>query len=160
MLIFQSLPRLYQVAKLQLIFSTALHGYSLATLYDRSKNFTSAKGMLFCLKTTLGAVFGGFSNEVFQVTEEYHIGSEDCLVFSILPERRVYKSAGINPDHLRCCSKYFSMGGRGHGEAIRINDSFESGTTYASETYANVPLTGPGTDTMFTIRDFEAYALS
>ena len=149
----------YQICDLKLMFSTNLNGYSLATLYSETKNYENCRGMIFCLKTTQGAVFGGFVNRVFQVTEEYFIGSDDCFVFTLLPTRHVFKSANINPDHLRCCAHHFTMGSRGKGEAIRIGEDFGSGSTYESETYANIPLTGSADVTMFTCAEFVAYAL-
>ncbi len=115
--------------------------------------------MIFCLRTTGGNVFGGFCNKVFKITQVYYLGTEDSFVFTLVPKREVFKSAGTNTFYLCCDYTYFSFGGGGDGEAIRINDDFATGASYSSETFANKPLTDERMDNQFKCVDFEVYAL-
>ena len=161
--LFQLVPRENQISSLQLLFSTAEHGYSLTTLYNSAGKCTTRKGMIFCIKTSIGDVFGGYCGELFKITQIYYIGSEESFVFSLLPKREVFKSAGVNTYYLRCDTNSFSFGGssegEGKGEAIRIEQDFATGTTYSSETFNNKPLTGEAKENMFKCAEFEVYAL-
>lgn len=115
--------------------------------------------MIFCLKTGTGAIFGGFFSQVFQLTQIYYIGSEDSFVFTILPARQLFKAVNANNFYLLCDTSYFSCGAGGEGEAIRINEDLESGSSNRSATYANKKLNGEEADVTFQCLEFEAYAL-
>jgi len=157
--LFQNIPADYQICSLLQVFSTAKHGYSLQTLYASCEKYEDSKGMVFIMKTTGGSIFGGFCNKVFKITQVYYLGNEDCFVFSLAPHREIYKSAGVNTYYLCCDSSYFTFGGGGDGEAIRIDDNFATGSTYASETFGNIALTDERKDNQFKIAEFEVYAL-
>ena len=157
---YQNLPLDYQMANLQLVYSTSKHGYSLNTLYAKSEAYEKgSKGMLFITKTTAGSVFGGFCNKMFKVTQIYYLGGEDSFVYTLAPKRELYKSACINTYYLCCDYSHFSFGGGGDGEAIRISDNFAVGASYVSETFANKPLTDERKDHQFKCAEFEVYAL-
>ena len=157
--LFQSIPMEYQICNLELMYSTNQDGYSLTTLYNKAKKYENSKGMILILKTSTGSVFGAFCNKVFQLTEVYYLGSEDTFVFTLYPNREIFKSQGLNMYFLRCDNTYFSIGNGGDGEAIRLNEDFGHGPTCCSETFGNKPLTGEGGSTIFKCSEFEAYAL-
>jgi len=142
------------------MYSTAKHGYSLSTLYANCEKYENvSKGIVFVLKTTTGDIFGGFCGQVFKITQVYYLGSEECFVFSLQPKRELYKSANLNSFFLCCDTDYFSFGGGGEGEAIRINEDLATGVTYCSETFKNKPLTAESKDNQFKCAEFEAYTL-
>mmetsp|Transcript_6739 Transcript_6739/g.6001 ORF Transcript_6739/g.6001 Transcript_6739/m.6001 type:complete len:87 (+) Transcript_6739:1281-1541(+) len=83
------------------------------------------------IETTKHQVFGAFIDEVFFTVPKQgrYIGSQDCFVFSVHPKLKVYYDKGKNHRHLLQELGYFSLGGGGHGPAIRINDSLDLGYT-------------------------------
>lgn len=152
------MPGIYQIVRLQLVFTTAQHGYSLTTLYYNSQEYVeSAKGMLFILKSTTGAIFGGFCNKLFAMSEVFFIGNDDCFAFTIKPNREIFRSAKANASYLLCDKQFFSFGAGGDGAAIRVDESFGSCTSFESETFKNKVLTGKETD--FKTEELEVYAL-
>ncbi len=157
--LFHTMGNEYQICGLSLVFATAKHGYSMTTLYANAEKFEGCKGMFFCIKTPSGSVFGGFCTAMFKITQVYYVGSEESYVYTLQPKRAIYKSAGLNTFFLCCDNNYFTFGGGGEGEAIRVNEDFASGATYSSETFSNKPLTEETKDKQFKCADFEVYAL-
>lgn len=157
--LFQYIPAESQITKLVQFYIASKNGYMLKSLYANAKKYEDSKGMIFCIKSHTGCVFGGFCNQVFQLTQIYYLGNEDSFVFSILPNREVFKAGNENNFYLLCDTTYFAYGGGGEGEAIRLNEDLESGSTNRSATFANKRLTGEGKDPAFQCAEFEAYAL-
>jgi len=154
--LFQYIPITSQICNLKLVFSTEKNGYSLKTLYSLTENYEQCKGVIFLIKITTSQVFGGFCDKMFKLTQVYYIGSDSSFVFGLKPEREVYRSKCVNTYFLCCDTDHVSFGGGGEGEAIRINENFETGETNSSETFGNKPFVE---GKMFKCSEFELYAL-
>ncbi len=140
-------------------FSTSKNGRSLSGLYASCKKCVGCVGMLFCLKTGAASRLGGFCGKVFSPTQEYYVGSDECCVFALAPQRQLFKSALRNVQYLRCDETGFTFGGGGDGPALKIDGNFDAGVTFRSDTFANVPLASADKDNRFRCVEFEVYVL-
>ncbi|KAF6773452.1 hypothetical protein AHF37_07770 [Paragonimus kellicotti] len=73
-------------ANLQLIYKTEQDGYSLGTLYRKSKDVEG--GVLLIIRDTLGTVFGAILSERIQCSKHFYGTGETC-VFHWCPDFKV-----------------------------------------------------------------------
>ncbi|KAF6773451.1 hypothetical protein AHF37_07769, partial [Paragonimus kellicotti] len=75
-------------ANLQLIYKTEQDGYSLGTLYRKSKDVEG--GVLLVIRDTLGTVFGAILSERIQCSKHFYGTGETC-VFHWCPDFKAFK---------------------------------------------------------------------
>uniref|UniRef100_A0A7S4L149 TLDc domain-containing protein n=2 Tax=Guillardia theta TaxID=55529 RepID=A0A7S4L149_GUITH len=130
----------YRRCKWQMLYSSAIHGASCATL------LRCAKGRSPCfllIKDMNSHVFGAFLPTPL-VSQKQHYGDQNCFIFSLHPSFRVYGSKGTNTHFLLSSEKGISFGGlvsgSGSSAGIGLDSDLLQGTSEACITYGN-----PGT---------------
>jgi len=118
-----SLPTRLRIAnQWTLLYSLDQHGVSLATLYEKTAQGMSGKGVsagcVLVVQDNDGNIFGSFSNEALKKREGYY-GSGECFLWKAeeLADFRVgvgvkaYKWTGRNEYMVLCDNEFISFGG-------------------------------------------------
>jgi TLD len=167
----KSLPAKCYNKTWNLLFSTDVDGYSLQTLYNKTKGHAP---LLMVLLDSSGSTFGVFSshsfnggNEIFSsnlllspgklfLKQSYtahaspssnkaatYFGSGETFIFSLRPSFKVYRWTRKNNLFILARNDCLAFGG-GHAFALSIDSNLEEGSTGCSDTFENDLLT-PGT---------------
>lgn len=135
------LPRKLKTRKMQLLFCTADHGFSLATLYRQCKDMGPC---ILVVKDNTGSICGGFASEFWR-PEKGFFGTGESFVFSYHPND-IYQSfgwQGASSNNFFCFAdtKGLAMGGGGSGYAFWIDSAIKFGSSHQSDTFKNSQLT-------------------
>eukprot|EP01135_Chromosphaera_perkinsii_P001618 Nk52_evm88s207 gene=Nk52_evmTU88s207 len=128
------LPPMLQRSNWKLIYSTAVHGTSINTLYRNSKKH--AGPCVLCVLDEKGYVFGGFSSTHWQISQNY-MGNGECFVFKLLPKFEVYEWTGENDFFMSGSPNALIMGGGEGRSAIWIHSYLRQGSSNATSTFGN-----------------------
>ncbi|GLD67464.1 nuclear receptor coactivator 7 isoform X1 [Lates japonicus] len=94
----------------QLVYSTAIHGSSLKTLYRNMANLDSP--VLLVVKDMHKKVFGAFSSHPFRVSK-YCYGTGETFLFSFNPDFQAYRWSGENSYFVSGNLESLQIGGGG-----------------------------------------------
>lgn len=87
--LYCSIPENAALYKPVLLFSTSAHGYRMQTLFSRVEHHDKT---LLLIKTTADEVLGAYLGSPWSKRRPRHFfGSGDTLIFSLLPEAKIYK---------------------------------------------------------------------
>lgn len=131
----QVLPRRYGIKDWRLVFSTEQHGCSLQTAYTRLAECTGAEPCVLLLLDTCGHVFGAYCSTSPRPDGQYHGTGETCL-FSAKPQVRVYRWSHANELFVLGGHDFFAFGS-GPAFGLRVDSSFEFGSSGTSDTFKN-----------------------
>lgn len=67
----------------------------------------------------------------------HYYGNGESLVFSVLPEPRIYHWTNKNELFICSNSQSFGMGGGGNGFAFQLDDEMNDGISNSSDTFDN-----------------------
>jgi len=143
-LLSSSMPSSEYRVNWNLLYDSTRHGKS----FNRFCYHITGKGStLVIIRDTDGNVFGGFADESWKDKYPKFYGSVKNFLFSLKPERRIYRPTGYNQNY-----QYINFGtetlynGVGQGGQTEffgwcINDDFEKGHSKGipSTTYGNHP---------------------
>jgi hypothetical protein len=138
-----TLPNAVAFMDMQLLYSTAVHGARLQTMYERVRN--SGPNVLV-LRDSEGHVFGCYANEQWRLSQLY-FGNGDVYVFTLLPETAAYRwqpitASGAESKRFFCAAKpeYIALGGGNGGFALWLDAYFREGTSMECDTFGSPSL--------------------
>eukprot|EP00250_Pteridium_aquilinum_P015167 c22422_g1_i4 orf=290-1312(-) len=119
-----------------LLYSTAKHGTSMRTLYQRSSALSEP--FLLVIGDLEGAVFGGLATAPLKPTaQRKYSGNSDTFVFTNLHEEpQLFKATGANRYYVLCTKDAISFGGGGHF-ALHLDDTLLTGSSGTCDTFGN-----------------------
>jgi hypothetical protein len=157
------LPRRHSVAKWTMLFSTAVDGYSLQTLYRKS---TDRGALLVMVRDVTGGLFGAYvahtlqpptsgSNALGEAAPTFY-GHGETFLFEVLPMGHLppLLDGGSPPPFSVCAYRwshsddlfvastpdYLAIGGGGGRYGLRLDDDLQHGRSGRSSTFRNPPL--------------------
>lgn len=132
------LPSRWRVAsEWRLIYSTNYHGFSLGTMFTRSRPFSTLP-VLAVIKDSEGALFGAFVTEPF-LPHIGHFGTGECFLWKLTDDGHVlrFRSTGANDYFMMCEAGYIAVG-CGEGRfGLWLDDQFEHGHSHPVSTFNN-----------------------
>lgn len=133
------LPRKMKSRKMDLLYSSAEHGFSLNTLFRQCRDMGPS---VMVIQDQTGCVFGGFASEFWR-PEKGYFGTGESFVFTFHPHYRrfAWRGAETNSFFLYADQKGLGMGGGGDGYAFWIDSTFKFGSSHKSATFNNFELT-------------------
>ncbi|KAG7474338.1 nuclear receptor coactivator 7 isoform X1 [Solea senegalensis] len=143
------LPARIQCHSWQLVYSTAVHGSSLKTMYRNMKGLDSP--VLLVVKDMNKKVFGAFSTVPFRVSK-YYYGTGETFLFSFNPTFQVYRWSGENSYLVNGKMDSLQIGGGGNGFALWLDADLNHGASFSCPTFHNAPLSNQED---FIVQDLE-----
>ncbi|XP_018539940.1 nuclear receptor coactivator 7 isoform X2 [Lates calcarifer] len=137
----------------QLVYSTAIHGSSLKTLYRNMANLDSP--VLLIIKDMHKKVFGAFSSHPFRVSK-YCYGTGETFLFSFNPDFQAYRWSGENSYFVSGNLESLQIGGGGGGFALWLDADLYHGASFSCPTFHNAPLS---TQEDFIVQDLEVWTV-
>ncbi|XP_054638524.1 nuclear receptor coactivator 7 isoform X1 [Dunckerocampus dactyliophorus] len=137
----------------QLVYSTAVHGSSLKTLYRNMAGLDSP--VLLVIKDMQKKVFGAFSSDPFRVSK-YCYGTGETFLFSFNPDFQAYKWTGENSYFVSGNFESLQIGGGGGEFGLWIDADLYRGSSFSCPTFHNAPLS---TQKDFIIQDLEVWTV-
>ncbi|XP_039869053.1 nuclear receptor coactivator 7-like isoform X2 [Simochromis diagramma] len=147
------MPARTQGYQWQLVYSTAVHGSSLKTLYRNMAEVDSP--VLLVVKDMHKKVFGAFSSDPFRVSK-YCYGTGETFLYSFNPNFQVYKWSGVNSYFVSGNRDSLQLGGGGSGFALWLDADLYRGSSFSSPTFHNAPLS---TNEDFIVQDLEVWTV-
>ncbi|XP_026228907.1 C2H2-type zinc finger protein isoform X2 [Anabas testudineus] len=137
----------------QLVYSTAIHGSSLKTLYRNMVDLDSP--VLLVVKDMNKKVFGAFSSDSFRVSK-YCYGTGETFLFSFSPDFQAYRWSGENSYFVSGSLESLQIGGGGGGFALWLDADLYHGASFSCPTFHNAPLS---TEEDFIVQDLEVWTV-
>ncbi|KAI4811096.1 hypothetical protein KUCAC02_014017 [Chaenocephalus aceratus] len=147
------MPVRTQVHPWQLVYSTAIHGSSLKTLYRNMACLESP--VLLVIKDTHKKVFGAFSSDPFKVSK-YCYGTGETFLFSFNPDFQAYKWSGENSYFVGGNLESLQIGGGGGGFGLWLDSDLYHGSSFSCPTFNNESLS---TKEDFIVQDLEVWTV-
>ncbi|XP_062320734.1 nuclear receptor coactivator 7 [Osmerus eperlanus] len=132
----------------RLVYSTAVHGTSLKTLYREMAEVDSP--VLLVIKDMEHKVFGAFSSDPFRVSN-YCYGTGETFLYSFSPEFQAYRWSGENCYFVRGHLDSLQIGGGGGSFGLWLDSDLYQGSSFACSTFQNQQLSSK--------QDFKVLAL-
>ncbi|XP_054478006.1 nuclear receptor coactivator 7 [Anoplopoma fimbria] len=137
----------------QLVYSTAIHGSSLKTLYRNMAGLDSP--VLLVIKDIHKKVFGAFSSDPFKVSK-YCYGTGETFLFSFNPDFQAYRWSGENSYFVSSNQESLQIGAGGGGFGLWLDADLYHGSSFSCPTFNNKSLS---TQEDFTVRDLEVWTV-
>uniref|UniRef100_A0A8C2Z0D1 Nuclear receptor coactivator 7a n=2 Tax=Cyclopterus lumpus TaxID=8103 RepID=A0A8C2Z0D1_CYCLU len=137
----------------QLVYSTAVHGSSLKTLYRNMAGLDSP--VLLVIKDMHKKVFGAFSSDPFKVSK-YCYGTGETFLFSFSPDFQAYRWSGENSYFVSGHPESLQIGGGGGGFGLWLNADLYHGSSFSCPTFHNKSLS---TQEDFNVLDLEVWTV-
>ncbi|XP_020490239.1 nuclear receptor coactivator 7 isoform X1 [Labrus bergylta] len=137
----------------QLVYSTAIHGSSLKTLYRNMAGLDSP--VLLVIKDMQQKVFGAFSSDPFKVSK-YSYGTGETFLFSSNPEFQAYRWSGENSYFVSGNLESLQIGGGGGGFGLWLDADLYHGSSFSCPTFHNVSLSSQED---FIVQDLEVWTV-
>ncbi|XP_068452436.1 nuclear receptor coactivator 7 [Clinocottus analis] len=147
------LPAKTQGSPWQLVYSTAVHGSSLTTLYRNMAGLDSP--VLLVIRDMHRKVFGAFSSDPFRVSK-YCYGTGETFLFSFNPDFQAYRWSGENSYFVSGHLESLQIGGGGGGFGLWLNSDLYHGSSVSCPTFHNESLS---TQEDFNILDLEVWTV-
>ncbi|XP_035986199.1 nuclear receptor coactivator 7-like isoform X1 [Fundulus heteroclitus] len=137
----------------QLVYSTAIHGTSLRTLYRNMAGLDSP--VLLVIKDMHKKVFGAFCSDPLRVSK-YFYGTGETFLFSFSPDFQHYRWSGENSYFVSGNWESLQIGGGGGCFALWLDADLYHGASFSCPTFHNAPLS---THEDFTVLDVEVWTV-
>ncbi|XP_036928776.1 TLD domain-containing protein 2 isoform X1 [Acanthopagrus latus] len=147
------LPARTQCHPWQLVYSTAIHGSSLKTLYRNMAGLDSP--VLLVIKDMHQKVFGAFSSDPFKVSK-YCYGTGETFLFSFNPDFQAYRWSGENSYFVSGNLESLQIGGGGGGFGLWLDADLYHGSSFSCPTFHNESLS---TQEDFVVQDLEVWTV-
>ncbi|XP_051262455.1 nuclear receptor coactivator 7 [Dicentrarchus labrax] len=147
------IPARTQGYKWQLVYSTAIHGSSLKTLYRNMADLDSP--VLLVIKDMHKKVFGAFSSEPFRVSK-YCYGTGETFLFSFNPDFQAYRWSGENSYFVSSNLESLAIGGGGGRFGLWLDDDLYHGSSFSCPTFHNESLSSHED---FIVQDLEIWTV-
>lgn len=137
----------------QLVYSSAVHGSSLKTLY---RNMTGHESpVLLVVRDMHKKVFGAFSSDPFRVSHLCY-GTGETFLFSFNPDFQLYKWSGENSYFVSGNLESLQIGGGGGGFGLWLDADLYHGSSFSCPTFHNAPLS---THEDFIVQELEVWTI-
>ncbi|XP_059195152.1 nuclear receptor coactivator 7 [Centropristis striata] len=136
-----------------LVYSSAVHGSSLKTLYRNMASLDSP--VLLVIKDMHKKVFGAFSSDPFKVSK-YCYGTGETFLFSFNPDFQAYKWSGENSYFVSGNVESLQIGGGGGGFGLWLDADLYRGASFSCPTFRNESLS---THEDFIVQDLEVWTV-
>lgn len=155
--------------RLQLIYSSTEHGYSLQTIFRNSALWAEeqhcdasdfSEPCVLVITDTDGHSFGAYCTHLLHDTEKKMVGCGEIQLFKIRPYLQVYSWTGTNDFFLHCNKDHIRIGGsqaKGFGAALWIDKDLSNGRSMKCETFDSDILSSHED---FTIANIEIWGFS
>ncbi|XP_030248347.1 nuclear receptor coactivator 7 isoform X1 [Sparus aurata] len=147
------MPARTQCYPWQLVYSTAIHGSSLKTLYRNMAGLDSP--VLLVIKDMHQKVFGAFSSDPFKVSK-YCYGTGETFLFSFNPDFQAYRWSGENSYFVSGNLESLQIGGGGGGFGLWLDADLYHGSSFSCPTFHNKSLS---TQEDFVVQDLEVWTV-
>ncbi|XP_073341360.1 nuclear receptor coactivator 7 [Pagrus major] len=147
------MPARTQCYPWQLVYSTAIHGSSLKTLYRNMVGLDSP--VLLVIKDMHQKVFGAFSSDPFKVSK-YCYGTGETFLFSFNPDFQAYRWSGENSYFVSGNLESLQIGGGGGGFGLWLDADLYHGSSFSCPTFHNESLS---TQEDFVVQDLEVWTV-
>ncbi|XP_049440534.1 nuclear receptor coactivator 7 isoform X2 [Epinephelus fuscoguttatus] len=147
------MPARTQGCPWQLVYSTAVHGSSLRTLYRNMAELDSP--VLLVIKDMHKKVFGAFSSDPFKVSKHCY-GTGETFLFSFNPEFQPYRWSGENSYLVSGNLESLHIGGGGGGFGLWLDADLYRGSSFSCPTFHNASLS---TQEDFIVQDLEVWTV-
>ncbi|XP_070691646.1 nuclear receptor coactivator 7 isoform X2 [Pempheris klunzingeri] len=137
----------------QLVYSTAIHGSSLKTLYRNMAGLDSP--VLLVIKDMHKKVFGAFSSDPFKVSK-YCYGTGETFLFSFNPDFKAYRWSGENSYFVSGNLESLQIGGGGGGFGLWLDADLYHGSSFSCPTFHNASLSSQQD---FIVQDLEVWTV-
>lgn len=139
-----------------MLYSTAKHGTSMRTLYQKCSMLSEP--FLLVIGDLEGAIFGGLATAPLKPTaQRKYSGTRDTFVFTnVREDPQLFKTTGANRYYLLCTNDAISFGGGGHF-ALHLDDTLLTGSSGACDTFGNDCL---ATSLDFSVSDVEVWGFT
>ncbi|XP_029307809.1 nuclear receptor coactivator 7 [Cottoperca gobio] len=137
----------------QLVYSTAVHGSSLKTMYRNMAGLDSP--VLLVIKDMHKKVFGAFSSDPFKVSKNCY-GTGETFLFSFNPDFQAYKWSGENSYFVCGDLESMQIGGGGGGFGLWLDVDLYHGSSFSCPTFHNPCLS---THEDFIVQDLEVWTV-
>ena len=127
------------------IFSTKSHGFALNTVY---RNFETKleqimkEPSILVIEDTSGHVFGGFFAQGWFRNAEKFYGSEESFLFSLLPQRNVYRCTGEDDHVMYTTPDLLAAGGKLQYFGLSLDAELVQGKSHPCLTFGSPQLAG------------------
>ncbi|KAF7226148.1 transcript variant X1 [Nothobranchius furzeri] len=136
-----------------LVYSTAIHGSSLKTLYRNMADLDSP--VLLVIRDMHNKVFGAFSSDPFKVSQ-YCYGTGETFLFTFQPDFQHYRWSGENSYFVSGNMESLHIGAGGGGFALWLDADLYHGASFSCPTFNNPPLS---THQDFIVQDVEVWTV-
>eukprot|EP00066_Takifugu_rubripes_P003441 XP_003966006.2 PREDICTED: nuclear receptor coactivator 7 isoform X1 [Takifugu rubripes] len=137
----------------QLVYSTAVHGSSLKTLYRKMAGLDSP--VLLVIKDMHKKVFGAFSSDPFRVSKSCY-GTGETFLFNFNPDFKVYRWSGKNTYFVSGDLESLQIGGGGGGFGLWLDADLYHGSSFSCPTFSSPSLS---THKDFIVQDVEVWTV-
>ncbi|XP_038567918.1 nuclear receptor coactivator 7 isoform X2 [Micropterus salmoides] len=137
----------------RLVYSTAIHGSSLKTLYRNMADLDSP--VLLVIKDMHKKVFGAFSSDPFRVSK-YCYGTGETFLYSFNHDFQAYRWSGENSYFVSGNWKSLQIGGGGAGFGLWLDSDLYRGSSFSCPTFHNKSLT---TQEDFIVQELEVWTV-
>ena len=164
------LPVSLKTTKLDLIYSTEVHGRSLASFYNQCNRYKNTIVLIEANVDNTTAIIGMFASAGWQVNPNSY-GDGECFMFRAHPNPKVFnwtpdfagidsvESQAIREQYMVAKPGFLAMGANAEGtNGIRLDEYFTDGESYSALGFDNEPLPGRNRS-KFDIGVVEAYRL-
>ncbi|XP_020793079.1 nuclear receptor coactivator 7 isoform X2 [Boleophthalmus pectinirostris] len=131
------LPARTQGYPWHLVYSTAVHGSSLKTLYRNMTGLDSP--VLLIIRDMHKKVFGAFSSDPFRISRICY-GTGETFLFSFNPDFQLFKWTGENSYFISGNLESLQIGGGGGRFGLWLDGDLYRGSSFSCPTFHNAPL--------------------
>lgn len=162
------LPTVLKTTKLDLIYSTEVHGRSFAAFYKECRKTKHTITLVEAISGSKSAIIGMFASHAWVVNGST-FGDGECFLFRADPEPKCYswlpdfsedtEHQAIREQFMVARNDFIAMGANDEGtNALRLDNDLNSGESYSTLAFQNEPLLGIGRE-RFEIGVMEVYRL-
>lgn len=137
-----------------LVYSTAVHGISLKTLYRNTLSLETP--ILLVVADQEGKTFGAFMSDAPRISEGFY-GTGESMLFSLEDNKqvKVYRWSGINTFFIKGDSRCLAIGGGDGLFGLWLDEDLYHGRSHSCKTFNNETLSSKED---FICRGLEAWA--
>ncbi|XP_017461038.1 PREDICTED: oxidation resistance protein 1-like [Rhagoletis zephyria] len=134
-----------------LIYSTAIHGFSLNTLYREMKRFDSP--VLLIIEDTNGAIFGALLSNSLQLSDHFY-GTGETFLFTFYPDFACYPWTGENLFFIKGNADSVSVGAGEGNFGLWLDGDLYHGSSHPCKTFGNQTLSS---EEDFVVKSIESW---
>ncbi|XP_015206267.2 nuclear receptor coactivator 7 isoform X2 [Lepisosteus oculatus] len=147
----QCLPARTQGYPWRLVYSTAVHGTSLKTLYRNLAHLDSP--VLLVIKDVDNQVFGALTSHPLKVSDHCY-GTGETFLYTFSPEFKIFRWSGENSYFIKGDTDSVELGGGGGHFGLWLDADLYHGSSYPCYTFQNETLSKKED---FIVQDLEVW---